>query len=461
MNMINKKKLNKFLIIGTNPSLFCTLNKGIIGSNFRILNIPNDSKTLDRIKKISPGLILLDSSLSESACYNILNKLKFDKKFMNTPVLSMASLNDMFNNLGVANSESIIEAMGGGVYAVNNNKRITLLNPIAEKITGWKFEDAQEVPCHEVIKLTNGNGDKNLCEIACPVNAAKKKKKTIHTFKDIFCTNKSGEKIPISNHATAIRNSNGDVTGGVVIFHDMTDEINDLKVTTELVSIASHQLKAPLIGIKWLLEILLRGGSIGNLNSKQRSILCDISNNDKKMISLVSDLLDVSNIETGRKFNIDLKVTNMVPIIKSIIKDHSFEIKNKKINIKLDLPKQRLSLVDKQKVHQSIENIIDNAIKFSKINGSIEIGSKEKNNNKKEIIFYVKDGGCGIPKNQQNRIFEKFFRADNAIAKNSGGTGLGLYIAKAIIEAHNGKIWFKSKINNGSTFYFSLPMKNI
>ena len=119
-------------------------------------------------------------------------------------------------------------------------------------------------------------------------------------------------------------------------------------------------------------------------------------------------------------------------------------------------PKSFELLIDESKIRQVFVNLLDNAIKYSKIGGIVEIGYNKETLGK--IIVYVKDKGIGIPKLQQSRVGEKFFRGDNAIMAQTDGTGLGLYISKAIIEAHGGKIWFESKLGKGSTFYFFLPI---
>jgi two-component system sensor histidine kinase VicK len=131
----------------------------------------------------------------------------------------------------------------------------------------------------------------------------------------------------------------------------------------------------------------------------------------------------------------------------------------KKITIKINknCPSKLILRFDKDKIYQVFSNIINNSIKYSGKSSKIIIGLKCLAN---ETLFSVKDFGLGIPDNQKERIFQKFFRADNIASVSTNGTGLGLYIVKGIIETHGGKIWFESKENEGTTFYFSLPLKN-
>ncbi|HOU76478.1 MAG TPA: HAMP domain-containing sensor histidine kinase [Candidatus Dojkabacteria bacterium] len=224
---------------------------------------------------------------------------------------------------------------------------------------------------------------------------------------------------------------------------------------SEFVSVASHQLKTPLSGIKWMCELLL-DDSIKKTEQEKKEYLNDINNSNERMLHLVEDLLDVSHIETGRKFDIIKKDTDLIEIVAQTLKDNLQFAKDKNVRIiKCDnAPQKFIIKCDGDKIRQVFGNLINNAIKYSKNNGTVEIGCRHTKN---LVTIYIKDDGVGIPQKQQARIFEKFFRADNAFTKETDGTGLGLYIARAIIEAHGGKLWFESEENKGSTFYFSLP----
>ncbi len=227
------------------------------------------------------------------------------------------------------------------------------------------------------------------------------------------------------------------------------------KIKSEFISIASHQLKTPLTGIKWLSELLL-GEKIDKPSQKQKGYLWDIYVSNQRMIKLVDDLLNVSRMEIGNKLNIVKKKTDIIKIIDQVLLDNQQLVKKEKINIIKckGAPRKLIINIDADNIRQVFSNLINNAIKYSKNRGLVEIGWKSKNG---EIIFWVKDKGIGIPNGQQDRVFEKFFRSDNAAKQETDGTGLGLYIAKTIIEAHGGKIWFESEEGKGSKFYFSLP----
>jgi signal transduction histidine kinase len=226
------------------------------------------------------------------------------------------------------------------------------------------------------------------------------------------------------------------------------------KIKSEFVSIVSHQLKAPLSGMRWASDVLARDQADG-LNSKQEEYLKDIQESISRMLRLINDLLDVSKIESGKMAinfqNIDLKeITNIVvKELNSFAKANNVELV---VDIENEISKVK---TDPIRIKMVIQNFIDNAIKYtSSKRGIVKVFLKNKNGS---VYCSVEDNGAGISKEDQARIFDKFFRGDGVAKKQTIGTGLGLYIAKAAIESSNGKIGFKSKKGKGSTFWFTLP----
>ena len=230
------------------------------------------------------------------------------------------------------------------------------------------------------------------------------------------------------------------------------------RMKSEFVSIASHQLKAPLSGMRWATDILLIDKN-KCLSGKQMEYLKDIQENTSRMIRLINDLLDVSKIESG-KMDIGLQNVDLSGALKTVIKElGSFALAhNAKLVVDID---ENLETVktDPIRIKMVMQNFIDNAIKYiGSENGIIKISLKNEGN---EVVFTVKDNGSGIPKKDQKKVFDKFFRSGNIAKKQTIGTGLGLYIAKAAIESSNGSIGFESKEKKGSIFWFRLPAYNI
>jgi len=236
---------------------------------------------------------------------------------------------------------------------------------------------------------------------------------------------------------------------------DIEKEKEYSKLKDEFISMASHQLRTPSSSIKWFLEIL-KGGEAGLLRAKQKEIIEDVYQNNQKIIDIINKLLIVSKIKPDY-FEEDQGFYSLEEIIQEVISQLKSELKEKKIELKINIS-ERLPKIKSRKeaLLIVIENLIDNAIDYTPKGGKIDITIQTKNNN---LFFKIKDTGIGIPKEEQSKIFEKFFRASNALEQKTVGSGLGLHIVKRIIDGYGGKIWFESEEGKGTTFYFSLPLK--
>lgn len=229
-------------------------------------------------------------------------------------------------------------------------------------------------------------------------------------------------------------------------------KINKLK--SEFISVASHQLRAPLTSFKWALNFLINNDNI--FPERQMEYLMLLKGNSDRMIKLVNDLLEVSKIEFNSIKLFFKQGISLVDMVKKTIEDFAPLAKASNVTIELktahDLPKIK---GDPEKIKVIIQNIVDNAIEYIKAKGRVWINIDKDDH---FLKVSVKDTGVGIPKEQQKYIFQKFFRSDNIMKYQVVGTGLGLFIAKAMVEAHGGKIGFYSKEKKGSTFWFTLPI---
>jgi signal transduction histidine kinase len=227
------------------------------------------------------------------------------------------------------------------------------------------------------------------------------------------------------------------------------------ELQSDFITLTSHQLRTPLSGMKWLLELLQKSNT-GNLNKKQREFLEKIYNSNERMIALVNDLLEVSRLESGES-KLYLQPTDLASVVRILVKEKEKEIKKKRILVTLIVEQEPFPLVKTEpiKIKQALGNIFTNAVVFTHEGGKINIELKVNGN---QVEGFIQDNGVGIPAYQQNQIFKKFFRGSNAVDAETNGSGLGLYISKAFIEASGGKIWFKSQEKKGTTFFFSLPI---
>jgi len=211
-------------------------------------------------------------------------------------------------------------------------------------------------------------------------------------------------------------------------------------------------LRTPLSSMKWFMEMLLNN-DLGELPEKQRGVLLDVYNSNERIITLVNDLLDVSRIEAGKMQN-QPTPTNIIEFIKSMLPEVEQNFVKRKQKFEFIRPDSfpRVS-ADPKLIWQVLQNLLTNASKYTPEEGKITLTLSLANEN---ALLTIADNGYGIPEFQKNRIFEKFFRADN-ITKMEG-TGLGLYISKELAEASGGKLRFESAEGRGTTFYFSLPL---
>lgn len=230
------------------------------------------------------------------------------------------------------------------------------------------------------------------------------------------------------------------------------------KSDEKTISIVIHRLKNPIAVIRGYLDALI-SGDCGKINEKQEEYLKDALLNVKTMSKNIDNFIDASRIETG-EYNLNIQEVDLNELISSLMKD--FKIwaiaANSEINFKKegDIP---LVLTDSFKIKKVIENLISNAIKYNDSKGVVKI-SLEDDKEKKEVLFSCKDNGIEIPEEDYNKVFTKFYRSEKSTDIDLFGSGLSLYISKAIIELSGGKIWFEKNKDRGMTFYFSLPIAN-
>lgn len=269
-------------------------------------------------------------------------------------------------------------------------------------------------------------------------------------------TKKNGETYISRTSTSPILDKQGNVLFLVSIGRNITKEKEVEQMKSEFVSVASHQMRTPLTGIKWMTDFLLDEKN-GRLTAEQKGIAAKIRESNERMIRLVNDLLDVSHIESGLKFSIQKKKCDLASILKQTVDEASAKALKKQIRLTIPsaTAKHLHVRADREKIRQVFQNLLSNAINYSFPDTRITASCRRKNG---AVVCSVRDSGIGISKELQPRIFEKFFRADNAMHTEVDGTGLGLYIAKAIVEGHGGRIWFKSKIRRGTTFTFSIPL---
>ena len=386
---------------------------------------------------------------------NITDQKQKDKDLNDARLAAVNVLEDLQaekNALALVNArdEAILANIGDGLVVADLNRRVIFLNVSGEQMLGWKAGEVLGRDWFDVVALKDNRGQK----VPLDKSFVQKVLNTTTTTTDnYFYTKKDGFVFPVSITASKI-SVKGKPMGVIAVFRDISKEKEVEKLRTDFLSLASHQLRTPLSGIKWLIETLNRG-ILGSVNQKQKEYLDQIYQINERMIKLVFDMLNALRLEGGggsfqkEKISV-LKLHNELTlmmesaakskgvILKNILKDH------KEITVEMDV----------QILQSILECFLSNAINYSPSGQEVVIDCKEETT---AFVFIVKDKGIGIPKEEQEHILERFYRASNAKKFKPDGTGLGLYIASMLAEKIGAKIIFDSKEGKGSTFYLRLP----
>ena len=336
---------------------------------------------------------------------------------------------------------AVVRYLADGLLIFDANARISLINPQAEKF----FEvNKKEVLKKSIFEL---NRFPNFRPLVSLLGGEMKE-----VFrKDLQIRENFVLQVTITSMIVGEKK-----VGALVILHDVTKEKLVERMKSDFVTLAAHQLRTPTSAVKWSMKMLL-DGDLGKINEKQKEIIGKAYKTNNRTIKLVNDLLDVAQIEEG-KYLSKTKLSNIKEVIQSVVDDYKEKLKERKLRLEIKNPEEQLPkvMIDVEKMKIVVKNIVDNAVRYTLPNGKISITIKS---DKKEIEIRIQDTGLGIPQNQQGEVFTRFFRGANIMKIDTEGTGLGLYLTKNIIEAHGGRIWFESKENKGTTFYFTIPLK--
>ncbi|MFH1611922.1 MAG: ATP-binding protein [bacterium] len=340
--------------------------------------------------------------------------------------------------------ETIINSLTDGVLMIDENQKIILINPQAENFLNIDGEYSLNKTLDEV---SNFYGPQKLHSILGD--------KIDWTDKHYEMVLEEPLKRIFRVHTIPVKVKAQQSTELMIIIDNITREKNIERMKTEFVSLAAHQLRTPLSSVKWTLKMLL-DGDVGKLTKDQKRFIEEGYQSNERMINLVGDLLSVAEIEEGR-FLRNMTFQSMDKIIEESLVALYKVAKKNKVKLIFNHPKASLPSVkvDAEKIELVIRNIIDNAIRYNSKNGNVTISIKH---DKINLEITISDTGIGIPKDQRGRLFNKFFRASNAVKSDTTGTGLGLFICKNIIKAHGGDILFESEEGRGSTFKIILPI---
>ncbi|HJQ08681.1 MAG TPA: ATP-binding protein [Candidatus Saccharimonadales bacterium] len=351
-----------------------------------------------------------------------------------------------------AKDDAIFRSMGDGVVVTDNAGKVLLVNAVASKLlaipadkaVGRQFADYELYDTeHNLIPAHN-----------LPMHVALTSGKKVQ--REVLVLQQNDSKSWLAVTATPVTQA-GNIIGVIQVIRDVTKEREVDRMKTEFISVASHQLRTPLSAIKWFSEMLVKK-EVGELNEQQDEFARTILDSASRMNELLNALLNISRLESGR-FIIKPEPTDLKGLITSAVRNLPGQTaaRKQKLTVSVDPLLAKVN-IDPRLVGQVYMNLLSNAIKYTPTGGKITV---TVTCDQKNIISTVKDTGYGIPKQDQSKVFQKFFRASNIVSIETDGTGLGMYFVKAIVESWGGKIWFESEENKGTAFTFTLPLKGM
>ena len=365
-------------------------------------------------------------------------------------------------------SDIILNSIEDGVVLVDEQQIIRLFNPGATNITGWKREEAEGLDWRSVLKFTAAKGEP-LEDAATPISKALQTGQAVRD-NGANLVGKSGKGIA-TNFSVSPLLDNGKVTGLVGIFRDVSQERQEENQRAEFISTASHEMRTPVAAIEGYLSLALND-KVATIDSRAHDYLQKAHASTQHLGQLFQDLLTSAKAEDGRLTN-HPKVVEMGSFLEQLSSDLRFAAQKKNLFMEFligntgiidaSTPVQLGSdkvvrplyytIADPDRLREVITNLFDNACKYTE-SGKISLGLT---GNDSVVQLYVRDTGAGIPAEDIPHLFQKFYRVDNSTTRTIGGTGLGLFISRKIVELYDGRVWAESTLGKGSTFYINLP----
>ncbi len=358
------------------------------------------------------------------------NKIEDDKSLLSSPHIN----------------KIIIDNLPIGLIILDKEGNIQNMNNIAELLTGYKKDELLGIP-H--FKIFHGSEDKN----ACPIFSDILRKENTSIAIEAELRRKNNVLMDVVVVGFPLFDVSGEFIGGAELFRDITEIKRLEKERKNLLSMFAHDMKNPIIATEGFLK-RISSEKAGALTEKQKEYIAIIEGATKKLKRLITDFLDFSRLDRN-EYRPVLSPYDMVEGIKKQLDLIKIEAEKKNIRIIFQYKKEESHIIDADAlmIDRVVSNLIDNAVKYTNTGGTINI---KVESNKENTVIEVADNGIGIHKEDLPHIFDAFFRVN----KDGEGSGLGLSVARAIIEAHQGIISVDSQIGKGSRFWFSIP-KNL
>lgn len=343
---------------------------------------------------------------------------------------------------------AIFEHSTEGILTVDNALRIIDFNPAMERLTGWRESEVLGRFYFEVLRPKDRQGN-DLGLLDSPILQVFAGQTVVNRGMRISA--RDGQCFEVSVTASCIRSAKGEPMNGILNVRDMTREREQEEQRSTFISVISHELQTPIAIIKGYASTLARADAQFDTQTL-RSRLVAIEEEADRLNKLVGNLLYASRIQAGG-LQMDVIPLDLVPLIRGVVR----RLQAKHPGVVVDLvilPNLPTAMADRERIEEVLQNLLDNAVKYSPRQRKLVLNCRATG---EEVIVSVSDSGMGISVRDQEKIFERFHRIGDPMSQATPGAGLGLYICRAILEAHGGHIWVESTLHQGSTFSFSLP----
>ncbi|HVQ44924.1 MAG TPA: ATP-binding protein [Candidatus Saccharimonadia bacterium] len=354
-------------------------------------------------------------------------------------------------------ADAIVSSIGEGVMVVDSLRRIQVFNKAAQNLSGWDESSAQNIDYNLVLQLRTTD-DQPLNDLNDPFNEAWRKQAEI-VHDNLTTTTRSGHKIQLSLSISPLFDDHGAPSGAIALFRDISKEKEVERQKDEFVSTASHEMRTPVAAIEGYISLAMNA-NVATVDDRAKKYLGKAHDTIQHLGELFRDLLSVTKAEEGQLGG-HIDAINLGELVQSTVDDMQFTIQKKNLTLVYQIGGQSGKAIaplyyvaaNPERLREVLMNLIDNAGKFT-TEGGIKVTLE---GNEKEATVGISDTGVGIAPEDIGHLFQKFYRIDNSATRTIGGTGLGLYLCRRVIELFNGRIWVESKVGEGSTFRFTLP----
>lgn len=360
-------------------------------------------------------------------------------------------------------SNIILNSIEDGVILFDAKGIIRMLNPAASRLIGWPAEEALGLEWRSVIKLVDEKGEA-YAETAHPFGKVMTAETTLRDNLAILVS-RNGKQFPLNISLTPLRNAGAEAYGAVAVFRDVTQERQQEKQRSDFISTASHEMRTPVAAIEGYLSLAMND-KVSTIDARARGYLEKAHASTNHLGQLFQDLLNSAKAEDGRLTSHPV-VVEIAEFMDQLTNDLRFVAEKKGLSVEYLVGSSQTIdatahntikplyyvTADPDRMREVITNLFDNAVKYTD-QGKISLGVTGDQN---VVQIYVRDTGPGIAAEDVPHLFQKFYRVDNSATRTIGGTGLGLFICRKIVELYEGRIWVESQTGKGSSFFINLP----